>query len=561
METKGSLDGVAYDTSEHTVTVTVTKDDDNVLSAEVTYGSPNDDKTAELVENIFTPTTAEISVRKELKGREWQDGDEFTFTLAPVDGAPMPLDEDGNEMATVTVTVKDGEVYGFGTIIYNKAGSYTYTIVEAHGSLDGVSYDANEYTVKVIVSKDEDNALSAKLVYEEDGAEVQIILNEFTPTSAELKVRKDLQGREWRDGDNFRFLLKAVDGAPMPDGAENGELILTVKDDLEHSFGLISYVKAGTYKYILTEIDDGLPGVTYDSSEHTVTVTVSKDEETNALSAEVDAEMTVIVFANPYDSECELVLEAEKELENKDLEEGQFGFILKDEDGNVLQTKSNDADGKVVFDAIAFTEEDFLQDDGTYAESITRIYTVEEVIPDEIPEWYSYDESIYTATVTLTDNGDGTITVDIQWTKDGEKDDRAVFTNSYDEPEWTEKEVIKKWDDNNDSLKKRPDSITVHLLADGEEILTDTITEADGWKKTFTKLRRYAEDDGHEIVYSVTEDKVEGYTAVINGLTITNSMIKAGDESQPVLWSTTFAASTLALGAAILLKRRKEEEE
>ena len=114
---------------------------------------------------------------------------------------------------------------------------------------------------------------------------------------------------------------------------------------------------------------------------------------------------------------------------------------------------------------------------------------------------------------------------------------------------------------NNNYLKKRPKSITVHLLADGKEILTAKITEADGWKKTFVKLRKYAEDDGHEIVYTVTEDKVEGYMITINGMTITNAMINTGDNSMLTLWSSTLGASTLGLGAVVLLKRKKEEEE
>ncbi len=573
-EVHGTLDGVEYVEGERTITVTVEKDKDtNALSATVTYDSANEAGTAELFVNKFTPAYAEIGVQKELKGREWETDDYFDFTLAPVDGAPMPdgTDEDGTKTVRITKDTPDYTAF-FGEMTFMKAGTYKYTVKEVHGTLDGVTYDAAEYPVKVVVTRDEKtNVLVATLVFADAEAKVQVILNTFTPTDEELKVRKELEGREWRDGDYFRFKLTAGEAtyeggktgtSPMPEGAEDdGTLIITVEDAQEYSFGKMIFKKAGTYKYTIEEIDDGLPGITYDTTPREITITVEKDPDTNALTATVDEDKNISVFVNPYESEGEIVFEAEKILKNKTLEDHQFSFVLKDADGNEIQTAFNDADGKVTFDAISFTQDDFLQEDGTYAETITRVYTMNEVIPDPKEEWYAYDEGIYTITVELTDNGDGTITYTKKTERDGEEVDLAKFTNSYDEPEWTEREVIKKWDDNNNYLKKRPKYITVHLFADGKEILTDKITEADGWKKTFVKLRKYDENDGHEIKYTVTEDKVPGYTVVIDGMIIKNAMINTGDNSMMTLWSSTLGASTLALGAVVLLKRKKEEEE
>ena len=561
---------MTYDVTPHEVVITVTKANDatNALTAVITY----DGEDSLTVTNTFTPVRKEILVRKELEGRDWENEDFFEFTLQPVGVAPMPEDaEDGKVIVRITSETED-YTESFGAITFEKEGDYQYIITEMRGSLDGVLYDTEDHSVTVRISKADDatNALTAEIIFEEEGAEVQVILNSFEPAEAELKVRKDLQGREWRSGDYFRFKLTAGEAvytnektgtSPMPEAAEDGTLIIRVEDDEEYSFGMISFVKAGTYKYTLEEIDDGLPGVTYDGAAREITVTVTKDDETNELTAVIAAEEAVITFVNPYRSEGEIILEAEKILKNKPLEDKQFSFVLKDADGAEIETVTNDADGRIVFSTISVTQDAFLQDDGTYAETITRIYTIQEVIPDPKEEWYAYDEGVYTIMAVLTDNGDGTITCVKTIVRDGEETDLVKFTNSYDEPEWTEKEVIKKWDDNNNYEKKRPESITVHLFADGVEVETAAISEADGWKKTFVKLRKYT-DDGAEIVYTVTEDPVEGYTSVIEGLVVTNSILPdTGDHTDlfASLAALTVSLTACAWMVILAVKRRKEE--
>jgi hypothetical protein len=93
-------------------------------------------------------------------------------------------------------------------------------------------------------------------------------------------------------------------------------------------------------------------------------------------------------------------------------------------------------------------------------------------------------------------------------------------TNSYT-PEKTEVSGTKTWIDNNDQDGKRPESITINLLANGKVIDSVVVTEADGWKFTFTDLDKYA--NGEEIVYTITEDAVDGYTTTIDGFNVTNS--------------------------------------
>ena len=119
------------------------------------------------------------------------------------------------------------------------------------------------------------------------------------------------------------------------------------------------------------------------------------------------------------------------------------------------------------------------------------VYTIEEV---KVPG--------YTTTVDDTDKGN------------------ILLTNTY-APETTEVKGTKTWNDANNQDGKRPDKITVNLLADGEQVATKEVTEADGWAYEFKDLPKFK--DGKEIVYTVTENTVKDYTTKIKGYNITNT--------------------------------------
>ena len=106
---------------------------------------------------------------------------------------------------------------------------------------------------------------------------------------------------------------------------------------------------------------------------------------------------------------------------------------------------------------------------------------------------------------------------DPDWTSDPHK---TTITNTYT-PEKIEIEGSKTWDDNNNQVGKRPESIKINLYADGEYLDSRTVTEADKWKWTFDNLDVYA--NGTPIEYTITEDAVEGYTTQINGFNVTNT--------------------------------------
>ena len=305
-ETNDGRDGVSYDTTEHTVTVTVSKASDrtNKLSASVKYDGNKDSLT---ISNTFTAVKASIDLTKQFLNKEtkenWPVDTSFTFDLnadsntAGAEKNPMP------EITAVTATKKQPQV-SFGDITFSKAGTYYYTVTERNGQVDGVSYDADQHKVAVVVSKDSNNnALSANVYYDvtkndkgtvpENASKSLTINNTYTPLKQTLKVKKSFNGWEdWNlfDDDRFTFTLTPVTAdAPMPAGENGGKAVAVAsKESPEAVFGEITYTKAGTYEYHITETNDHLDGVSYDTTSHNVLVSVSKSTDaTNKLSAVV----------------------------------------------------------------------------------------------------------------------------------------------------------------------------------------------------------------------------------------------------------------------------------
>ncbi|WP_205839700.1 Spy0128 family protein [Porcincola intestinalis] len=303
-ETNDGRDGVSYDAREHTVTVTVSKASDrtNKLSASVKYDGNQDSLT---ISNTFTAVKASIGLTKQFLNKDtkenWPVDTSFTFDLkadsntAGVAKNPMP------EVTAVTAT-KDQPTVSFGNIAFCKAGTYYYTVTERNGQVDGVSYDAAPYTVAAVVSKDSNNnALTANIYYDvtkndkgtvpQDAKTSLTISNTYTPLKQTLQVTKAFNGwNDWNlfDDDKFTFTLTPeTAGAPMPSGENSGKATVS-KESPEAVFGEITYTKAGTYEYQITETNDHLDGVSYDTTAHNVLVSVSKSTDaTNALSAVV----------------------------------------------------------------------------------------------------------------------------------------------------------------------------------------------------------------------------------------------------------------------------------
>ena len=275
-----------------------------------------------------------------------------------------------------------------------------------------------------------------------------------------LEAKKALNGRPLEEG-QFTFVLESEDGKVRQvktsdaGGRVYFDKIEYTQDDMVKEDG---FLKETEIKYTVKElVETEDPGYTYSDEEYTITVTL-KDNEDGTITATRDKEPEDLVFTNTYEAKGEIVLPAMKKLlGERALEEGQFTFELKDAEGNVLSTKTNGADGSVLFDPITYTQDDIydVDENGVYsgADVKTHTYTISEVIPEGAEDkgdgtyflnGYTYDGTVYAVAVELTDNGDGTITAKIVGTEeDPEADEEAaegeeaaeetayVFTNAY----------------------------------------------------------------------------------------------------------------------------------
>ena len=285
---------IGYSTQAYDVTVTVT-DQGGMLSASV-------DRQATDVrfDNTYTPTPVDVTVKagKRLAGRDLNDG-EFAAELKDSDGnllqtkrfARVPRDAQSDK----ATDVREGEgTLEFDKLTFDRAGVYTYTVTEQDGDLGGVTYDRTVHTVTVTVTEDADShTLTAKTEYStENGSEDGIrFTNTYQPQNVlvELTARKRLTGRGLKVHE-FEFELVDRDGKVI-DSARNDK-------DGDIRFKPLTYGRdnngiddCGEHRYVIRERNTGEKNVTYDRTEHHVTVTVGDDLQGN-LTAKVEYDPT-----------------------------------------------------------------------------------------------------------------------------------------------------------------------------------------------------------------------------------------------------------------------------
>ena len=285
---------IGYSTQAYDVTVTVT-DQGGMLSASV-------DRQATDVrfDNTYTPTPVDVTVKadKHLAGRDLNDG-EFAAELKDSDGnllqtkrfARVPRDAQSDK----ATDVREGEgTLEFDKLTFDRAGVYTYTVTEQDGNLGGVTYDRTVHTVTVTVTEDtKSHKLAASVAYSNGKASEKSILfqNTYQPGNVMvgLAARKNLTGRGLK-ADEFEFELVDKDGKVI-DSARNDK-------DGDIRFKPLTYGRdnngiddCGEHRYVIRESNTGEKNVTYDRTEHHVTVTVGDDLQGN-LTAKVEYDPT-----------------------------------------------------------------------------------------------------------------------------------------------------------------------------------------------------------------------------------------------------------------------------
>ncbi len=409
-EVAGTDSTIAYDDTVYHVTVNV-EDQAGQLVASPSYEG------SAVFKNSYNPAkgSAVLEASKELTGKALS-ADEFQFQL---------LDEQGEVLQTKSNDA-NGKIY-FDAIDYDQAGTYKYTIREVAGTDSTIAYDDTVYHVTVNV-EDQAGQLVASPSYEGSA----VFKNSYNPAkgSAVLEASKELTGKAL-SADEFQFQL--LD--------EQGEVLQTKTNDASGKiyFDAIDYDQAGTYKYTIREVAGTDSTITYDDTVYHVTVNV--EDQAGQLVASPSYEGNAI-FKNSYNpAKGSAVLEASKELTGKALSADEFQFQLLDEQGEVLQTKTNDANGKIYFDAIDYDQT------GTYK------YTIREVAGTD--STITYDDTVYHVTVNVEDQAG-------QLVASPAYQESIIFKNTYVSPKLGKVTL------------KKVDSETGKLLANAEFELRDS---------------------------------------------------------------------------------------
>ena len=266
-EQPGSADHFTYDTKAYKLYVHVERDSTtNQLTATAAYG---ESKAESLT--ITNKYQRYVKYAPAVTKRVKQTGpiaapanEEFAFTLT------------GDSGYTDTVKAKTGAAAQFREIEFTGPGTYEFTITETEGTTPYMSYDKTAHKLVVTVTENTDGTLAASAKY--NGADSLTVTNEYHEfVACTPEVTKKIDGANVPKDKTFTFELKAdpeTADAPLP---ERDKQTASVKDEGMAKFGAIEFSKAGTYKYILTEKNGGERGFTYDTAEHKLTVTVTKN--------------------------------------------------------------------------------------------------------------------------------------------------------------------------------------------------------------------------------------------------------------------------------------------
>lgn len=544
-ENNSGYPSITYDDKPITVEITVTKDEYNNLQTSVVYKKGGEEITAAdalglYFKNVYEKpeqTTVQFDLTKVLKNADISKYT-FDFTLTPQGDAPASQDADETGVETVQNTA-NGKI-SFSTITFGEdvdSKVYTYIIAEEKGTNPSIDYDDSLITVTVTVTKGTDdenkNKLMTSVQYTKDGSDVtddpkfENTYNTPTPvTPAEkLKVTKrfgiigedgELQLKAF--GTNvFKFSIEAVtEGAPLPD---NTEITTTDANKAEEElfFGDIEFTEdvgseGKTYEYLIKEVipadrkSGKNPSVTYDEKVITAKITVTKNDHNDLVASAPEyfdasgAKLTEdVTFTNTYEEpeQVSQTFELTKLYTGKEFVGDDFEFVLKDSDGNELETVTNTVDGKITFTPITFTED---VEDG---EKVYE-YTITEV--DKNYPSITYDGEPITVKVKVTKTDDNKLSAVTTYEKAGEDvTGSPSFSNTYTEPEPTSivLQVAKEY--KNGSKLKGGEFTFILRDNEGNEIST-AVNDEDG-NVVFDEIKYNADIDDETYHYTISELK------------------------------------------------------
>lgn len=450
--------GITYSDAKYTIETTITDNGDGTLKAEHVLK----DATAATFKNTYSvaPLDAELDfdLSKVISGRDWTDGDEFSFTITAPEDAPLP------DPATVTVSKKDAKdgiaAIKFGKIHYAAAGTYKYEIRENAGSTVGMTYDAHVATAEVTVTENGDGSLTANVTKKENGRFTNTYRTELNYTAAGgLWLSKYLDGRSMTEG-QFTFTVTPADDASaralgLLPGANSfkspaaAEATVGLIDILAGHEVIFTQADAGkTFTYTVAEENDGQPGYTYDDAVRTVTIAIADDtagtltatttvsggpegtHETVHKSGENKVEKALVPFHNSYSATTNTPggtaaqVVATKTLNGRPMADGEFWFGIAYQGELVAyENLKPNIGGHVSFDTLHYDTKMLANleaaglayrtdKDGKLAWTIN--YTAYEDLFG-LPNGVSATTWSFGFKVIVVDNGDGTLTATVDY--------------------------------------------------------------------------------------------------------------------------------------------------
>lgn len=450
--------GITYSDAKFAIETTITDNGDGTLSAQHVLKNAE----AAIFKNTYSVTPLEteldFGLSKAIDGRDWTDGDEFSFTITAPEGTPLP------DPATVTVSKRDAKdgiaAIKFGKIHYAAAGTYKYEIRENAGSTVGMTYDAHVATAEVTVTEDSDGTLTANVTKKENGRFTNTYRTELDYAAAGgLKLSKTLYGRPMTEGQFTFTVTPADDGSAsalgLLPGANNYESPATIEgtvgqiDILAGHEVKFTQADAGkTFTYTVAEKNDGQPGYTYDDAVRTVTIAIADDTAgtltatttvsggsegtlvTEYKTGAAAVESAVVPFVNSYSATTNTPggtaaqVVAAKTPTGRPMVDGEFWFGIAYQGELVgYENLKPNIGGHVSFDALHYDTK-MLADlesaglahrtdkDGKLAWTIN--YTAYEAIHG-LPNGVSATTWYFGFKVIVVDNGDGTLTATVDY--------------------------------------------------------------------------------------------------------------------------------------------------
>lgn len=423
VERKGDLAYVTYDDAVHHAVVTVV-DNAGTLQASVAYDGA--DATKPTFTNTYKAKATNSGAIALTKSVDVHDG---SYQLKAGDFAFELVGSDGTVLQTQKNDAK-GKVY-FNELTFDHAGTFPFTVREVQPTdgapgVPGVTYTGKTYTLTYVVKDNNDGKLvvESSTVKPSEGTENGVTPNTMTfansyqpgQTSYQISGTKVLENadpattRTPADGE-FTFALIDV--------ATGQEIDRTTNVGKAFTFKAISYTATGSHAYQVKEVAGQDGTITYSDAVLDVTVNVT-DDGSGQLTATANKTAADLTFINTYTpTATTATITGTKALTGRDLAEGEFFFDLKDADGNVVQTVQNGADGTFGFAPLQ------LDKVGTY------VYTVSERA-GATANGVTYDTTVFTATVTVTENAEThALEAQVAYSKGGKAADAVAFSNSY----------------------------------------------------------------------------------------------------------------------------------